>query len=305
MENKTAAIVASKEEEEEEEIKPHVCPLCTALFPSLLSLSVHFRKGHKKPSKELYILLNGSEPRCACGCGEKTKFLGIREGFREYIRGHAARVNNNWGHNQKAREKSLETRKKMIEDGTFHPFFEKETGQHWAQGKTKETNKSIKKMAENRSADPRLSERAKKYWKDGTFKGKSGPEHSQWKGGIAPLHTMCSSSKRLYKEWKRPFLEAARFACQECGKDFYNNGNKNPKLNVHHNQESMSSIVISEARRLGWADHYAVATPYSIETFQLKQEIIKAVTDYHLTNKVSGIVLCHDCHKKKHKSLNF
>lgn len=62
-------------------------------------------------------MLGGVEPTCKCGCGEKPKYLGIDSGYRDYIRGHAARINNNWGHNPKAIKKSHETHKKMYQSG--------------------------------------------------------------------------------------------------------------------------------------------------------------------------------------------
>jgi len=53
----------------------------------------------------------------------------LQKGYNEYIRGHVSRVSNNWGHNLKAREKSLDTRRVMWENGEI---------QGWCKGLTKE-----------------------------------------------------------------------------------------------------------------------------------------------------------------------
>jgi len=95
------------------------CTECSKEYDSLKSLSNHrFKKHDIKPINTYNeYVLNGNNYTCACGCGEETKFLSVVKGYREYIRGHAARVNNNWGHNPEAIKKSHETQKKMYESG--------------------------------------------------------------------------------------------------------------------------------------------------------------------------------------------
>jgi very-short-patch-repair endonuclease len=96
-----------------------ICKECDREFESLDSLRRHRVQKHKISAEQTYVdyLLNGVEPTCKCGCGLNTKFLSIDKGFVDYIRGHAARVNNNWGHNKEALKKSHETQKKMHADG--------------------------------------------------------------------------------------------------------------------------------------------------------------------------------------------
>ena len=98
-----------------------VCKECNREFKSLDSLRRHRVQKHNVSAEQTYIdyVLNGVEPRCKCGCGEKPKYLGIDAGYREYIRGHAARINNNWGHNPEALKKSHDTQRKMHADGTL------------------------------------------------------------------------------------------------------------------------------------------------------------------------------------------
>ncbi len=98
-----------------------VCKECNREFESLDSLRRHRVQKHKISAEQTYIdyVLNGISPTCKCGCNNKPSFLSIEKGFVDYIRGHAARINNNWGHNPKALEKSHATQKKMYGEGTL------------------------------------------------------------------------------------------------------------------------------------------------------------------------------------------
>ena len=96
-----------------------ICKECNREFETLDSLRRHRVQKHNIKAEQTYIdyVLKGIEPTCKCGCGERTKFLGIEAGFREYKLGHASRIHNNWGHNPEAIKKSHETQKKMYESG--------------------------------------------------------------------------------------------------------------------------------------------------------------------------------------------
>lgn len=98
-----------------------VCKECNREFETLDALRRHRSQKHGINAEQTYIdyVLNGVTPTCKCGCGEKLKYLGIEVGFNYYIRGHASRVNNNWGHNKKALEKSHETQRKMHANGSL------------------------------------------------------------------------------------------------------------------------------------------------------------------------------------------
>jgi len=95
------------------------CKICESEFKSIDSLRRHNSQKHNINAEQTYIdyVLGGVEPTCKCGCGEKPKYLGIDSGYRDYIRGHAARINNNWGHNQNAIKNSHDTQKKMYKSG--------------------------------------------------------------------------------------------------------------------------------------------------------------------------------------------
>lgn len=95
------------------------CKECNKTFTTLKGLSNHrFQKHNIKP-KQTYdeYVLNNESKVCDCGCGEEPNFLSITKGYNNFIRGHASRVKNNWGHNPYALRKSHETQKKMHETG--------------------------------------------------------------------------------------------------------------------------------------------------------------------------------------------
>jgi very-short-patch-repair endonuclease len=98
-----------------------ICKECNREFESIDSLRRHRSQKHNINAEQTYVdyVLNGVEPKCKCGCGEKPKYMGIDVGYREYKRGHAARINNNWGHNPDALKKSHATQKKMHNEGTL------------------------------------------------------------------------------------------------------------------------------------------------------------------------------------------
>jgi len=280
------------------------CPICNREFEKIISLSLHYRKIHKRQAKQLYIELhcNGIEPTCGCGCGESVKYLGVMKDFRKYARGHSIRIHNNWGHNKKAQEKSLKTRRKMIEEGTWKPFFLKETGEHWGKGLTKETDERVAKMAQTIIENPeeieKRQERMRRNRLDGTIPTLYGKDHSQWKGGISSLNQVCRSNKKLFENWIYPKLVNSGFKCQKCGYD--------RKLEVHHDEEKFSEILRKIAKKHNW--NFLVTEQLEIdnpEIKKLKDLISDEIVKYHIKNNVSGIVLCQKCHGKIHPNLNF
>ena len=95
------------------------CKECDNTFKSVDSVRRHRVQKHGISAEQTYVdyMLNGKYPTCGCGCGDSVNFLSIKKGFVDYVRGHAARVNNNWGHNPEAIRKSHETQKKMHTSG--------------------------------------------------------------------------------------------------------------------------------------------------------------------------------------------
>ncbi len=135
----------------------HICKICNQELTNPQGLSAHCRLKHKMKAEDVYIeyLLNGIPPTCACGCGERPKYLGIYEGFREYIHGHISRVHNNWGHNKKANDKAHETQKKMHQNGDLVI---------WNKGLTKEIDERLgygHKISDNKERSEKISKALK------------------------------------------------------------------------------------------------------------------------------------------------
>ena len=190
----------------------------------------------------------------------------------EWSKGHYSRVHNNWGHNPTAIENSAKTRREQYKNG------ERKV---WNDGLTIEdervanNGKQVSKAFTQDRKD-RYSKIMKKNRLDGTVPTLYGKDSSQWQGGTSPLSARVYASNKLYKEWKYPILKKAGFKCKECG--------SSKDLHIHHNKEMMNEIL---------------------KKFTGKSNPVKKVVDYHVHNKISGVVLCYKHHKKQHPSLNF
>ena len=257
------------------------CPECGQYETTKLdSLRIHCQKKHHLPTRKLYALLflhEGKEPTCACGCGEPTKFLTLQRGFSEYILGHAARVNNNWGHNKDALQKSLQKRR---DEGLW-------SRDPWNRGKTKENDPKFAMIAEraygSKEFRQKRSEIMAHQWSSGILTIVTGSAHPNWKGGTSALQPLVRS--HLYRAWTLPKLKASGFKCDKCG--------STKDLEVHHNGERFASILHLAILELGEPG----------DDFEKKHLISEWVADYHVEKNVSGIVLCEDCHAEEHKKI--
>lgn len=100
------------------------CPYCDKRFENYNGLTKHIfsHKAHGEDITREQLLADfkydGVRPTCKCGCGEFTD-ISYRGGahFVDYVLGHHARVHNNWGHNEKAKEHSAETRREQYRSG--------------------------------------------------------------------------------------------------------------------------------------------------------------------------------------------
>lgn len=156
------------------------CEICDKEYDSLWGLSSHNVKKHKIKPQETFIKhnLGGETPKCKCGCGETPTFLGIRKGFRDYIRGHASRVNNNWGHNVDAQKKSKDTQRKMYESGElviWNKGITKEDDERLDYGdkirsnldRSKKISKALKGRKRPQYVLDKLDEGMREYWSKG------------------------------------------------------------------------------------------------------------------------------------------
>jgi hypothetical protein len=238
---------------------------------------------HEINAQQFYneVILDNNIPKCKCGCGETSSFISFTHGYKEWIRGHISRVKNNWGHNQTAINNSSKTRKDQFENGERTV---------WNSGLTKETDIRVKTYGEgvseafSKERKLEYSKRMSEYRKTGIIPTKYGKESANWKGGTSSINNIIRANKRLYEKWKYPILKASNFECVKC--------NSTNKLEVHHNNQTMSEII---QKFVDKNKEY---------TFDEKRNIMNNVIDYHIQNKISGEVLCRDCHKELHPSYN-
>jgi hypothetical protein len=254
------------------------CPSCDQDFKSYTAVSLHFRNKHgtSLEFKEIMRLKlieerhGGVIPTCKCGCGGTPKYYDYDRGYVEYVRGHAARVHNNWGHNSDALLKSQDVRREQIAAGEWKP---------WNLGGTKDTDERIKtnntaisKSILSNDAERKIrSERLSKGRLDGTVRTLFGKESSQWKGGVSSVQAL--SRSYVFNVWTYPKLHAAGFTCQGCG--------SKERLEVHHEARDALGDVTND--------------------FSSHQSYARWVADYHVINNVSGVVLCEACHNQAHQ----
>lgn len=252
-------------------------------------LARHLKKLYKLTYKEYfhkYVLKSSDVPKCKCGCGENVDWTNV--GYRDYKGKHwivvKNKTQNSWGHNPEAIEKSAETRRKQFASGERTV---------WIKGLTKESDSRIKELGKRRSAAftkkirGDYSIRMSKMRKDGTIPTLYGKDSSRWEGGVSSIQQIARANKILYQDWKYPILVRDGFKCTQCS-------NTAP-LHVHHDKETFSSIIkkvmtLEDCERL--------------EEFDRKKDVSDRVVQYHVVNKVSGVTLCEECHKKLHPSLN-
>ena len=132
-----------------------------------------------------------------------------------------------------------------------------------------------------------ISSTKKKQYELGITKPLTGIKHPMWKGGYSRVVDLLYANRTLYTKWKLPILENSRFKCSVCG--------ETQSLTVHHDKERLADIF---RKIIG-------NTNIDSLSIEEKNEIVRKVVNYHIDNKVSGVVLCKVCHKKQHPSYNF
>ena len=100
------------------------CPYCERHFETYNGLCKHVfsnKLPHGEITKEKLLTdfkYNGVRPKCKCGCGKYTDISYVGEAhFNDYRIGHISKIRNNWGHNEKAKEHSSNTRRKQYKSG--------------------------------------------------------------------------------------------------------------------------------------------------------------------------------------------
>ena len=98
----------------------------------------------------------------------------------------------------------------------------------------------------------------------------------------------CNSKFNKNNKLQNYFLKEANFQCIEC--------QSNRELHVHHYEELLSDII---------QIHILKHSNEDLEDFSVKRRIVDEIVNYHIRNKISGQVLCKECHKKEHPNMNF
>lgn len=266
------------------------CKICGKVLKDSGELSRHIKLCHKDEiSVENYVkeyFLTGLDPKCACGCGTKVKFVSLNSGYKKYKYGHGNKGKKLPSRHKELRKKQSIELLKKYESGERSP---------WNIGLTKETDQRILKASINQikafekwtpeerqhKAEVLKSTRSKHPEKF----NQSGHLHSQWKGGISQTKiNQIARSFSSYKQWIDAVLERDDHTCQKCG--------SKKLLEVHHDQEEMSSLI-SRLRKEGVVD-----IDSDCKSYLRKQS--KIIADYHTMDNVSGLTLCRSCHQDCH-----
>ena len=140
------------------------CPYCGKEFQGFNSLSKHVLryKVHGDITKEKLLCdvkYGGVRPLCKCGCGKETP-ISYQGGahFCDYVQGHQSRVVNNWGHNERAKKKSAETRSRQYKSGERQQW---NKGVKWAESYDEETVKKLQSILHGKERAERISKSLK------------------------------------------------------------------------------------------------------------------------------------------------
>lgn len=127
-----------------------ICPYCKKEFETYHKMACHVGFLHKDVDREQLLTdyyYNGERPKCKCGCGNYTNITYDRKDnfkikFADYCKGHYARVHNNWGHNERAKINSANTRREQFKQGARQVW---NKGTKWEETFTKEKIKELRK----------------------------------------------------------------------------------------------------------------------------------------------------------------
>ena len=140
------------------------CPYCNEVFETYNGLCKHvFRfSNHQCKSKEQLLTdfaYNGVRPTCKCGCGGYTeiRYDGGAH-FADYIKGHNSKINNNWGHNEKAIQKSSETRREQYKSGERVQW---NKGKKWGETFSEEKINELLEVYSDSSRNEKISAKLK------------------------------------------------------------------------------------------------------------------------------------------------
>ena len=137
------------------------CPYCDECFETYNGLSKHILmyKVHGNNITREQLLTDfkygGVRPTCKCGCGGYTKIRYEGEPhFQDYIVGHHNRVHNNWGHNENAKLRSAETRRRQYSSGERVQW---NKGKKWIETFSEEKIKKLMEKYSDKERNEKIS----------------------------------------------------------------------------------------------------------------------------------------------------
>lgn len=264
------------------------CPICKEKGISISFNEVfkewyaHCRECHVLDKNNAYaLIIYGGWPVCKCGCGSHTKLQSTLH-FGEYKAGH--RIRDIQIRTEEGTKKAHDTQKKMYENGEL---------KGWMAGKSAATDERVAALqAKNkkwRDENPELSKSIKqenmKICRESGY-DPSGENHGMWKGGVSTIAQLAHAN--LYSIWKKPHLQKSGFKCENC--------QKQNELTVHHNEKRFATISQEAMSNLNMRS-------IDKNNFEQKNAVVKEIIRIHVDEKISGIVLCGDCHVAEHRKL--
>lgn len=144
------------------------CPFCNFNGKNLTSLSTHTAMKHQCNGESLYEIKLGQRPDCSCGCGEKTEFISIHNGYRKTKKGHldpemlltrGKNISKTLQDNPKiiseqTKIKISESRKEGFKNGTIKNWSDKSINPDskiWSKGKTKDNDSRLADLGKKSS----------------------------------------------------------------------------------------------------------------------------------------------------------
>jgi hypothetical protein len=113
-------------------IETNECPVAGCGFSSkrLTAFEAHLVEVHGVTSQALWDQLHGGPTRCACGCGQGTRWLGWKQGYARMLRGHNGSLVAVYGQDRAAEITEQRARKLRGKTG-------------WSKGLTKEDDARV------------------------------------------------------------------------------------------------------------------------------------------------------------------
>lgn len=142
-------------------IDPIVCHLCGFVTKRVTTFEKHLQEEHELDVETEWLKLNPDQSQyCACGCGEKTKWIGWKNGFTRLKKGHNASIYS--GLYSKEEAEAISKKRSANLQG--------KTG--WSKGLTKENDERIAQRAKATAAGRKqaIDEGKIKIWSKGLTK---------------------------------------------------------------------------------------------------------------------------------------